>query len=224
MASYYVYGLYAINRPKGSLFYLGKGKNNRYLNHYQASSTASKTNSHKNSVIANYKTFPMPICGGLQEEFAFKLESLLISIYKKQLTNKSDGGEGNSGYRHSLESKQKMSMALIGKNVGKKHSEETRDKISQAKKGCPGPKGTIASRLKQSQAPKGKPKSKQQTAKISGKNNVSWVCRHFIQYHLWSQSISGVTAKEYCVNKPFTYAAFCNWKCKNANPNKYKTY
>ena len=52
--------------------------------------------------------------------------------------NLTDGGEGMTGYTHSEETKKKMSDARKGKKsnmYGKHHTEETRRKISEAKKG-----------------------------------------------------------------------------------------
>lgn len=70
------------------------------------------------------------------------------------LTNLSDGGEGQSGYKHTLEAKQRIAAANLGRKltpeqiaktsqrmrgnkhwVGKKHSDETKEKISAGNKG-----------------------------------------------------------------------------------------
>ena len=70
--------------------------------------------------------------------------------------NLTKGGKGASDYKHSIESRQKISKSRIGKkpaNYGKKHSVETRQKISEAAKGR---KHSLESRKKMSEARKGR--------------------------------------------------------------------
>ena len=84
----------------------------------------------------------------LTEEEAFKHEIYMIAVFGRMdlgtgiLHNKSNGGEGPSGFIHSEESKRKMSVALKGRNAGennpnygKSPSKETRRKMSEAKTG-----------------------------------------------------------------------------------------
>lgn len=65
------------------------------------------------------------------------------------------GGDSIAGYRHSQESKEKMSIARKGRRIsdtqklkisialkGRKHSQETKDKIGKAHKGAKRPAGT----------------------------------------------------------------------------------
>lgn len=65
------------------------------------------------------------------------LEQLYIEEYRQngQIYNLTDGGEGMSGYRHSEESKYKMSESTKGHagwNKGKKHTEEAKINMSKA--------------------------------------------------------------------------------------------
>jgi group I intron endonuclease len=68
------------------------------------------------------------------EEQAFELETKEVLYLKTngvQIYNLSDGGEGNSGWHHTEESKKKMSAA----RRGKKFSEEHRKSLSEAQSG-----------------------------------------------------------------------------------------
>ncbi len=72
-----------------------------------------------------------------------------------KLTNSSKGGKGNLGYKHTKESKIKISKKGIGRII----SEETRKKISKGLKGLKKPKDFgIKSSLRQKGVPK-KPES-----------------------------------------------------------------
>lgn len=68
-------------------------------------------------------------------EYACTIEKYLIKYYNTKNPeygyNMTDGGEGLLGYRHTQETKQKISE----KNKGKRHSEEHRQKLSEMKSG-----------------------------------------------------------------------------------------
>ena len=71
---------------------------------------------------------------GLTEEQAFAKEVELIAFYGRQnfggcLTNATDGGEGKSGYLVSKDTREALRKA----RVGKKHTEETKAKMSASK-------------------------------------------------------------------------------------------
>ena len=51
--------------------------------------------------------------GGLTEKFAHELEMCLIQLYKPQLTNRTDGGEGISGHKHSKNTRDKRAKTFI---------------------------------------------------------------------------------------------------------------
>jgi len=70
------------------------------------------------------------------EQEALDEEVFLISYFRylgADLTNGTDGGEGISGHKHSLETRNKMSKSRIGHIT----SPETRRKLSESNKGKP---------------------------------------------------------------------------------------
>jgi hypothetical protein len=136
----YNYGEYSF---KYEPFYVGKGKEYRHKRHLNESNLSDK--SHKSNLIkklidsGNYPEIVI-IKDNLLENDAFGLERDLISIIGRYdlktgpLTNKTEGGEGISGYKWTNEQK------LRNKNrkpsgLGLKRSEEHKRKISDANKG-----------------------------------------------------------------------------------------
>jgi len=118
---------YAHCKPNGSIFYIGKGledrawsKDNRNI-HWKR--TVEK-HGYTVEILANWET----------EDEAFDHERLLISCFKDmgiKLVNMTNGGEGSSGYRWTDE--QKANFDISGEKnpmFGKRHSQETKDKIS----------------------------------------------------------------------------------------------
>lgn len=103
----YQYGEYKFDYEP---YYVGKGKNRRYRNHFTKGSLNSCKNSYKRNKInklvslgfnpINYIQFPYK---NETEEKAFSIESLLIKLIGRfdlnlgPLTNLTDGGEGVSG-------------------------------------------------------------------------------------------------------------------------------
>lgn len=81
------------------------------------------------------------LADGLTEHEAQELEQYMIQWYdtanRKHGYNLSTGGESSSGYKHTEEAKQKMSEARKGRShpmCGKHHTEETKKKLSEANK------------------------------------------------------------------------------------------
>lgn len=108
---------------------------------------------------------------GITKEEACKIEIKLISEYKSNNPefgyNLAIGGETNSGWHLSENTKAKISKA----NTGYRHSEEAKRKISEAFKGkSPSNKGKSMSeeqKLKISNANKGKVHSKEHNEKVA---------------------------------------------------------
>jgi hypothetical protein len=122
-------------------FYIGKGKDTRYLNHLVEKISC---NAHKFYTINKiYEHDLQPIIIKLYDNItqytAFRLERLLIKIIgrrdlnKGPLTNLTDGGEGTSGYKMTDEQRQKIKKALTNKPKTKEHNL----KVSNALKGKP---------------------------------------------------------------------------------------
>jgi len=117
-----------------------------------------------------------PIIGmysGLDEEFAHLLEMELISRFgrkdlgKGSLLNLTDGGEGNTGWICTPETRNKISQSRKGSvpwNLGIPHSENTRKKIQISNTGNIHSEET---KQKRSKSLAGKPKS------VEHNNNVS---------------------------------------------------
>jgi hypothetical protein len=117
MGSFYTY---AYLREDKTPYYIGKGKGNRiYLK-------------RKNINPPKDKRRIIYLKQNLTEEEAFKHEIYMISIFGRKdlgtgiLYNKTNGGEGTSGYSHTEETKHKMSVP---------QSEKTKEKISKTLKG-----------------------------------------------------------------------------------------
>jgi NUMOD3 motif len=115
-------------RKDGTPYYVGKGSGNRAYSSKRHKIPCPKDRSR---IIV----FPM-----LSEAEAFECEKTLIKLFGRKdresdgmLRNLTDGGEGCAGVKgpKSPEHRKKIGIALTGRRA----SQETRDKISAAKKG-----------------------------------------------------------------------------------------
>lgn len=136
---YYVYEY--VDPTTNIPFYVGKGKDYRYTHHIK--NLNDKSNLHKTNKIKKIlKEGKTPIIRlvktGLTETESFEFEMELIQKYGRInlnngcLTNLSNGGEGQSGWVPGDDYRNKMSQLTIGVNngmFGKKHSDETKNKI-----------------------------------------------------------------------------------------------
>jgi hypothetical protein len=127
------YYTYAYLREDRTPYYIGKGKGNRI---YFKGRGEIKSPKNKSRIIF--------LKQNLTEEEAFKHEVYMIAVFGRIdlgtgiLRNKTNGGDGISGLVHTEESKRKMSESHKGENnhfYGKSHSQETKDKIRDLKKG-----------------------------------------------------------------------------------------
>lgn len=145
MLEFYVY---AYLRNDGSPYYIGKGCGNRA---YTKSRHEIKPPANTDHIVV--------VENQLSEIGALAIERRMIRWYGRKdigtgiLRNKTDGGDGASGLKHSSESKALMSVNRSGKGLGpqtsehvinkanalrgKKHTEERRKKNSLSKLGKP---------------------------------------------------------------------------------------
>ena len=128
MNNYYTY---AYLREDGTPYYIGKGKNKR--------------------VYVKARTVPLPIDKSkiiflkknLTEEQALKHEEYMIFIFGRKdlgtgiLRNRCEGGKGTPKRVISEEEREQMRKREIGNKrfLGKKHTDETKEKISTKNKG-----------------------------------------------------------------------------------------
>jgi hypothetical protein len=129
---FYVYA-YLRSRPSkfgdvGSPYYIGKGQTDRRFSKFR---NAKPPIDPANNVLLKE---------GLAEQDALAEEIRLIKLYGRIdlgtgcLRNRTDGGDGASGYVHTLESKEKMKLSHA-REVRGPRSQETRDRMSRAHMG-----------------------------------------------------------------------------------------
>lgn len=127
--SFYVY----LHRraTDGRVFYVGKGKCKRAFD-------KSKRSTHWKRIVAKHGYTVEFVQRDIQEWYAFELEKDLIAYYgRENLCNRTDGGDGVSGYKHSKEAKRKISINRTKPNLngcknsffGKSHTEEVKKKL-----------------------------------------------------------------------------------------------
>jgi hypothetical protein len=127
-------------KPCGEVFYIGIGNDKR-------PNSKQNRNKYWHNIIEKYGYEVQVLKNDLSWEDAIELEILLISWFGRKdlklgtLVNMTDGGEGNKNIVMTPESNIKRSLASKGipktnRGVKRKgHSQETRDKMSLAKKG-----------------------------------------------------------------------------------------
>jgi len=132
------YYTYAYLREDGTPYYVGKGEKNRI---YKKGKCEVKPPKDKSKIIF--------LKQNLTEQEAFKHEIYMIVVFGRKdlgtgiLRNRTNGGEGSSGLKMSddakrkIQQKRKLFFENGGKHplLGKNHSEESKIKMSEVKKG-----------------------------------------------------------------------------------------
>lgn len=159
----------------GKVFYVGQGVNNRaYTRHDRSKEWHKEFKLHGQIVEI--------VCDGIQKWYANELEIDLIAMYGRKdlghgiLVNKTDGGEGSTGWTAPEEWRENQSNRQKGEKnnfYGKKHSPETVAKIIARNTGK---KASEETKRKQSEARKGMVYSAERNAKIGAAKKKPVYC------------------------------------------------
>jgi hypothetical protein len=181
MQKYYTYAYLRIDRTP---YYIGKGSGNRAYKVHQKGIQLPKDKSRIIFLKRN-----------LTEQEAFKHEVYMIAVFGRIdlgtgiLHNRTNGGDGASGFIFTEESKLKMSEAQKGKILSEQHkrkisestkgvskTEETKARMSEAQKGK---LFSEESKLKMSEAQKGKKHTEETKRKKSESLKLLWENEEF---------------------------------------------
>jgi hypothetical protein len=114
------------------LFYVGKGKNKRH-------SSGCSRNDHWKNIASKHGWYSKILKKNLSEKEAYDLEEIIINrVGVDNLSNRNFYNKGQSGYKHSEKSKNKMSESKKGRtpwNKGLKMPE-----MSESRKGINNPR------------------------------------------------------------------------------------
>ena len=182
MNIYYIYAY--LRKTNNTPYYVGKGSGKR----------AQHKGHHETKPPEDRKLIVI-LEANLTEIGAFALERRYIRWYGRKdlgtgiLRNRTDGGDGASGSRHTEESKQKISNKMVGRKKpkgfgeasslrqrGKKLSKEHIENISKACKGKVGHLHTDDAKARISATKLGKPNPAASLA-LKGVPKVKTVCR-----------------------------------------------
>jgi len=178
MKNCYIY--FHINPITEEVFYVGKGTFTK-RNKYGRSNDLKKRNKHHTSTIKKYGLIVNIIEDGLSEEESFEREKFYINKFGRRdlgtgiLVNQSEGGDGGSpmlGKKHSDETRKKLSLT----HKGKKMSEECRLKMSLANKGKKRKPMSEETKLKISESIKKKPPMSEETKLKISLSNKGKIC------------------------------------------------
>jgi hypothetical protein len=168
--------VYVDCKPDGTPFYIGKGNADR-LN------KKKRVNRHHTNICAKYPDWyrGLAFMGNEQEAFAKEIE--LIAKYRAIIVNRTNGGEGVSGltpWNKGLPMLPHVKEMLLSAKLGKKASEETKKKMSEAHKGnsyAKGVKHTDETKAKMSQASKSHIRTPEWKQKIAESVKANWAKR-----------------------------------------------
>lgn len=121
---FYTYGHY---KPDGTLFYIGKGVNRRAWD--------VRRNAFWKNIVSKYGQPIVKIFSWWdKEQDALTHEKFLIETFRDlgfELANLSNGGEvGPTGMKHTSHTKQKMSLAKIGKPKTQAHKDNIKKAVN----------------------------------------------------------------------------------------------
>jgi len=144
MCIYYVYA-YLRNKDSetakaGTPYYIGKGVNNRAWEQHRRKGKGVHTPKDKSLIVI--------LSENLTDRESKDLEIELIAKHGRKdlgtgiLENRTNGGEGTSGWIVTEETRAKKAKSMLGKNVGKTRDAEFRAKISEFQSGRPKPPRT----------------------------------------------------------------------------------
>ena len=137
---------YAHAKPDGTIFYIGKGIGRRAY--------SKNRNDYWKRIVTKYGYEVQILAHWGTEKEALNHEVFLIACMKYmgiELCNLTDGGEGATGYQHSEEHKASLKGNSYGASSwgltfkGKKHSPESRSKMSYVRIGNKNKAGTTLS-------------------------------------------------------------------------------
>jgi len=158
--------VYAHFKPDFTPFYIGKGHGVRSHAFY-----VGRNKFHKH-IVNKYgkENIIVEVMPCKSENEAFLREQLAISALKKsgiQLANLTMGGEGPSGFKHSKESRLKMSLASKGRPSHNKGVPMSKEQIAKIVKANTGKKRSLESRKRMSEWQIGKIVSEETRKKMS---------------------------------------------------------
>ena len=169
---FYVYEHWRLDRDE--CFYVGKGKGIRAYK-------MRDRNAHHRAIMGKLSREGSGmevrmVATGLTEDEAFALERERIAFWRKagvDLVNRTSGGQGTSGMRHSDETKAKLSAYFTENPVlsfaGRRHTAEVKKKLSDIGKVRGAPKLTDVQQKAASDWHRGRKRSAETCAKISEK-------------------------------------------------------
>jgi hypothetical protein len=168
--------VYADCKPDGTPFYIGKGNADR-LN------KKSRVNRHHTNICAKYPSWYRGLAFMGSEKEALAKEIELIAKYRAIIVNRTNGGEGVSGltpWNKGLPMLPHVKEILRNAKLGKKASEETKRKMSEARIGntyAKGVKHTDETKAKMSLASKSHIRTPEWKQKIAESVKANWAKR-----------------------------------------------